>query len=84
LQASGHSAVARAGTVHDGHYQQIDAKQPHRDHRGWSPHMDASRDKPAKPNHPAIRSFVTSGEIGTNAMHPPAKRSIGINININK
>ncbi len=46
--------------------------------------MDASRDKPAKPNHPEIRSFVTSGEIGTHAMQPPGERSIGINININK
>ena len=29
------------------------------------------------------RSFVTSGEIGTNAMQPPGKRIIDINININ-
>jgi hypothetical protein len=68
-----------AGTVYDGQYQQIVTKQARGDHRGWSPHKTTSRDKPAKPNHPAIRSFVTSGEIGTNAMHPPGKRSIGIN-----
>jgi hypothetical protein len=41
--------------------------------------MDASRDKPAKPNPVPNGSFITSGEIGTNAMHPPGKRSIGIN-----
>ena len=76
---SGHSAAVRAGTVIDGHNQQIDDKQPHRDHRGWSPHMTASRDKPAKPNQAPNGSFITSGEIGTNAMHPPGERSIGIN-----
>jgi hypothetical protein len=79
LQASGQSASARAGTVLDGHLKQIVTKLARRDHRGWSTHMAALRDKPAKPKHPAIRIFVTSGEIGTNAMHPPGKRSIAIN-----
>ena len=41
--------------------------------------MDASRDKPAKPNQAPNGIFVTSGEIGTNTMHPPGERSIGIN-----
>ena len=45
--------------------------------------MDASRDRPAKPNPAPTGIFVTSGEIGTNTMHLPGKRSIGINININ-
>ena len=45
--------------------------------------MDASRDKPAKPNRAQNGNFVTSGEIGTNTMHLPGKRSIGVNININ-
>jgi hypothetical protein len=40
--------------------------------------MAISRDKPAKPKHPAIGSFITSGELGTIAMHLPGKRSIGI------
>ncbi len=53
-----------------------------RDHRGWSPHIATTRNKPAKPKHPVIRIFVTSGEIGTNAMHPPGKRSIDIDIDI--
>ena len=50
-----------------------------RDHRGWSPHMTRSRNKPAKPNRASDRSFITSGEIGTNTTHPPGKRSMGIN-----
>jgi hypothetical protein len=42
--------------------------------------MDASRDRPAKPNRAPNGIFVTSGEIGTHAMHPPRKReSIGTN-----
>ena len=41
--------------------------------------MTASRDTPAKPNRATNGIFITSGEIGTNAMHPPGKRSIGIN-----
>ena len=32
-----------------------------------------------EPNQGPNANFVTSGEIGTNAMHPPGKRSIGIN-----
>ena len=78
-QASGQSAATRAGTVHDGQSQQIVTKQPSHDHCGWSPQMAASRDKAAKPKDPANRIFVTSGEIGTNGMHPPGKHSIGIN-----
>ena len=50
--------------------------RPSRDHRGWSPHMTASRDTPAKPNQAPNENFLTSGEIGTNAMHTPGKRSI--------
>ncbi|MFY8052331.1 MAG: hypothetical protein ACOVP2_06925 [Armatimonadaceae bacterium] len=50
-----------------------------RDHRGWSTHKATSRGKPAKPNPAPNGIFVTSGEIGTNAMHPPGKRSIDIN-----
>ena len=50
-----------------------------RDHRGWSTHTAASRDKPAKPNQAHTGICATSGEIGTNAMHPPGKRSIDIN-----
>ena len=49
-------------------------KTTHCDHRGWSPHIAASRDKPAKPKYPPNGIFITSGEIGTNAMHPPGKR----------
>ncbi len=41
--------------------------------------MAASRDRPAKPNRVQNGIFVTSGEIGTSAMHPPGKRSICIN-----
>jgi hypothetical protein len=41
--------------------------------------MTASRDTPAKPNHRQNGMFITSGEIGTNAMHPPGKRSMDIN-----
>ena len=41
--------------------------------------MTRWRNKSAKPNRAPIRIFVASGEIGTNAMHPPGKRSIGIN-----
>jgi hypothetical protein len=40
--------------------------------------MTASRDKPAKPNPAPNGSFITSGEIGTNAMHPPGERSMDI------
>jgi hypothetical protein len=76
LQARDHSASGRAGTVVDGQIEQLVTKQTHRDHRGWSTHMAASRDKTAKPKHPANRNFVTSGEIGTNAMHPPGKRTL--------
>ena len=43
--------------------------------------MTSQRNKPAKPNPAPNGSFITSGEIGTNAMHPPGKRSISININ---
>ena len=50
-----------------------------RDHRGWSTHRTALRDKPAKPNQALNGNFVTSGEIGANAMHPPGKRSVYIN-----
>ncbi len=50
-----------------------------RDHRGWSTHTVASRDKPAKPNRPRNGIFVTSGEIGTNAIHPPGERIIDVN-----
>jgi hypothetical protein len=78
LQARDHSASGRAGTIVDGQIKQIVTKQTRRDHRGWSTHMAASRDKPAKQKHPAIGSFITSGELGTNAMHPPGKRSICI------
>jgi hypothetical protein len=74
LQASGHSASGRAGTVIDGQNQQIVTQYPRRDHRGWSPHMAASRNKPAKPNPASNRNFIPSGEIGTHAMHPPGKR----------
>jgi hypothetical protein len=79
LQATDHSASIRAGTVVDGQNQQIATNPPRRDHRGWSPHMAASRNKPAKPNPVPNRIFVTPGEIGTWAMHPPGKRSIDIN-----
>ena len=41
--------------------------------------MTRSRNKPAKPNPAPNGSFITSGEIGTNAMHTPGKRSIDIN-----
>jgi hypothetical protein len=51
-------------------------------HRGWSTHIATSRNKPAKPNQAPNGIFITSGEIGTNAMHPPGKRSININIKI--
>ena len=54
-------------------------KPTRRDHRGWSPHKTASPNKLAKPKHPANRIFVTSGELGTNAMHPSGKRSMDIN-----
>ena len=50
-----------------------------RDHRGWSTHRTASHDRPAKPNRAPNGIFVTSGEIGTNAMHPPGKFIIDIN-----
>ncbi len=79
LQATNQSAAARAGTVADGQDQEINATRPHLDHRGWSTHTVALRDKTAKPNQAPSGIFVTSGEIGTNAMHPPGKRSIGIN-----
>jgi len=79
LQARNHSASVRAGTVLDGQNQQIATKPPRRDHRGWSPHMAASRNKPAKPNPASNRNFIPSGEIGAHAMHPPGKRSIDIN-----
>ena len=49
-------------------------KTTHRDHRGWSTHKKASRNKPAKPKPVPNRIFVTSGEIGAHAMHPPGKR----------
>ena len=74
LQASRHSASGRAGTVIDGQKQQIVTQYPRRDHRGWSPHKTASRNEQAKPNRAANRIFITSGEIGTHAMHPPGKR----------
>ena len=45
-----------------------------RDHRGWSTHITTSRGKRAKPNPAPNGIFVTSGEIGTHAMHPPGKR----------
>jgi hypothetical protein len=79
LEACGHSAAARAGTVVDGQNQEIDATKSRRDHRGWSPHMAASRNKQAEPNQTPNGNFVISGEIGTNAMHPPGKRSMNIN-----
>ena len=41
--------------------------------------MTTYRNKPANPNQAPNRSFITSGEIGTNANHPPGKRSISIN-----
>ena len=41
--------------------------------------MTASRNTPAKPNRATNGIFITSGEIGTNAMHLPGKRSIDIN-----
>ena len=41
--------------------------------------MDASRDRKAKPNPAPNGIFITSGELGTNAMHPPGKRNISIN-----
>ena len=78
LQASRHSASGRAGTVIDGHNQQIVTQYPRRDHRGWSPHKTALRNEQAKPNRAANRIFITSGEIGTHAMHPPGKRSMDI------
>jgi hypothetical protein len=79
LEVTDHSASSRAGTVVDGHNQQIVTQYPRRDHRRWSPHMEASRNEQAKPNpsHNGIR--VSSGEIGTHAIHPPGKRSIDIN-----
>ena len=79
LEVTDHSASGRAGTVVDGHNQQIVTQYPRRDHRRWSPHMEASRNEQAKPNpsHNGIR--VSSGEIGTHAIHPPGKRSIDIN-----
>ena len=79
LQAREHSASIRAGTVADGQNQQVGTKLPHRDHRGWSPHTVALCDNAAKPNQGQDGNFVTSGEIGTNVMHPPGERSIGIN-----
>ena len=79
LQASRHSASGRAGTVIDGQKQQIVTQYPRRDHRGWSPHKTASRNEQAKPNRAPNVIFITSGEIGTHAMHPPGKRSIDIN-----
>ena len=79
LEVTDHSASGRAGTVVDGHNQQIVTQYPRRDHRRWSPHMEASRNEQAQPNpsHNGIR--VSSGEIGTHAIHPPGKRSIDIN-----
>ena len=41
--------------------------------------MTRSRNKPAKPNQAPNAIFITSGEIGTNAMHPPGKRRMDIN-----
>jgi hypothetical protein len=79
LQARNHSASVSAGTVHDGQNQPTVTQYPRRDHRGWSTHKKASRNKPAKPKPVPIGIFVTSGEIGTHAMHPPGKRSIDIN-----
>jgi hypothetical protein len=40
--------------------------------------MAASRNKPAKPNPVPNRIFVTPGETGAHAIHPPGKRSIDI------
>ena len=79
LEVTDHSASGRAGTVIDGHNQQIVTQYPRRDHRGWAPHKTALRNEQAKPNRAANRIFITSGEIGTHAMHPPGKRSIDIN-----
>ena len=51
-----------------------------RDHRGWSTHTAASRDRPAKPNREPNGIFIPSGEIGTHAMHPPGERITNINV----
>jgi hypothetical protein len=74
LQARNHSASVSAGTVHDGKNQPTVTQYPRRDYRGWSTYKKASRNEQAKPKPVPNSNFITSGEIGTNAMHPPGKR----------
>ena len=47
---------------------------PKSHHRGWSTHLASRRYRLAQPDRPQNSSFVTSGGIGTHAMHPPRKR----------
>jgi len=42
-------------------------------HRGWSTHIASRRYRLTQPNQASSSSFVTSGGIGTHAMHPPRK-----------
>ena len=43
-------------------------------HRGWSTHLARERYRQAQPNQLVIGFCVTSGDLGTYAMHPPRKR----------
>ena len=84
FQPTGVASKGTFGGFQGGHrprWSKATARQEktRRDHRGWSTHTAASRGKSAKPNPAPNGIFVTSGEIGTNAMHPPGKRSIDIN-----
>ena len=43
-------------------------------HRGWSTHTGRDRYRNAQPNQKVSGFCVTSGDLGTHAMHPPRKR----------